>query len=200
MTLGERLQKLRKERGLSQDQVAEQLDVSRQAVSKWERDEAVPEIDKIIALSRIFSVSTDYILKDEVKETIEPRTPLCTTSRFVKFIKTKWYFIGYVVGAWGIWDFANAAIAYITLNSVRDFIGNSNMPITRASQTVSNAADTFIGNGNMPIPFELISVLKIPMTSLWILVVLAAFKIIAGIIITVFGKKHCIKKQSGRTA
>ena len=54
MTVGERIQQLRKAAGLSQEQLAEQLDVSRQSVSKWELNDAAPEISKIIALSELF--------------------------------------------------------------------------------------------------------------------------------------------------
>lgn len=63
MTVGERIQQLRKAAGLSQEQLAEQLDVSRQSVSKWELNDAAPEISKIIALSELFGVSTDELLK-----------------------------------------------------------------------------------------------------------------------------------------
>ena len=61
MTFGEKLQTLRRERGLSQEALAEQLRVSRQAVSKWELDAARPDIDNVLAL---FEVSTDYLLLD----------------------------------------------------------------------------------------------------------------------------------------
>ncbi len=64
MTLGEKIQQLRKASGISQEQLAEQLEVSRQSVSKWERDEALPDIGKIVLLSQLFSVSTDQLLKD----------------------------------------------------------------------------------------------------------------------------------------
>ncbi|MHB1152532.1 MAG: helix-turn-helix domain-containing protein [Eubacteriales bacterium] len=63
MTLGEKIQQLRKAGGLSQEQLAEQLDVSRQSVSKWELGDAVPDISKIIMISELFSVSTDELLK-----------------------------------------------------------------------------------------------------------------------------------------
>ena len=52
MTFGEKLQKLRTRAGLSQDQLAKLLDVSRQAVSKWERNEAMPEVEKLVRISR----------------------------------------------------------------------------------------------------------------------------------------------------
>lgn len=65
MTFGEKLLKLRSDAGFSQDKLAEMLEVSRQSVSKWERDEAMPDTDKIVLISKIFSVSTDSLLKDE---------------------------------------------------------------------------------------------------------------------------------------
>lgn len=64
MALGEKIQQLRKAAGISQEQLAEQLDVSRQSISKWELNDAVPEISKITMLSELFSVSTDELLKD----------------------------------------------------------------------------------------------------------------------------------------
>ena len=64
MTLGEKLQSLRAEAGLSQEDLAERLDVSRQAVSKWELDKTVPDVKYIVALSDLFGVTTDYLLKD----------------------------------------------------------------------------------------------------------------------------------------
>ena len=62
MTLGQRLQKARKESGLSQEELAEQLGVSRQAVSKWENDSGYPEMEKMIRLSQIYQVSLDYLV------------------------------------------------------------------------------------------------------------------------------------------
>ena len=65
MTLGQRIQELRKEKGLSQEGLGEQLGVSRQAVSRWEMDGAVPEVDNLIAMSRIFGVSLNDLLQVE---------------------------------------------------------------------------------------------------------------------------------------
>ncbi len=73
MTFGEKLQVLRKSRGLSQEQLAEVLEVSRQAVSKWELNASMPDAEKIVEISRRFSVSTDYLLKNELEE--EPAAP-----------------------------------------------------------------------------------------------------------------------------
>lgn len=68
MTFGEKLQKLRKEAGLSQEELAWQLGVSRQAVSKWERDGGYPETEKIIRISGIFHVTLDYLLNEEASQ------------------------------------------------------------------------------------------------------------------------------------
>ena len=65
MTFGEKLQRLRARAGLSQDQLAELLDVSRQAVSKWERNEAMPEAEKIVRISRGGPVGTDQAVVPE---------------------------------------------------------------------------------------------------------------------------------------
>ncbi len=64
MTLGEKIYRLRTEQGLSQESFGEKLGVSRQSVSKWETDQSVPELDKIVAISDFFGVSTDQLLKD----------------------------------------------------------------------------------------------------------------------------------------
>ncbi len=64
MTFGEKLAALRRERQLTQEQLAELLGVSRQSVSKWEGDLAYPETDKLIRLSGLFGCSLDYLLRD----------------------------------------------------------------------------------------------------------------------------------------
>ena len=72
MLLGEKLKKLRKARGLSQEQLADQLNVSRQAISKWELGESTPDTDNLVALSDYYGVSLDYLLRDqEVPEVSE---------------------------------------------------------------------------------------------------------------------------------
>lgn len=68
MTLGEKIYRLRTEKGLSQEAAGEALNVSRQSVSKWETDQSVPELDKLVAISEFFGVSTDYLLKNEEEE------------------------------------------------------------------------------------------------------------------------------------
>jgi len=64
MTFSEKIFELRKSRGWSQEELAERLGVTRQSVSKWEGGDSVPDVDKIVDLSELFGVSTDYLLKD----------------------------------------------------------------------------------------------------------------------------------------
>lgn len=64
MTMGEKILNLRKARGWSQEELAERIGVTRQAVSRWESDSAKPDADKIIALCDLFGVSADYLLRD----------------------------------------------------------------------------------------------------------------------------------------
>lgn len=73
MMLSEKIMTLRKKKGWSQEELAEKLDISRQSVSKWESASSVPDIDKIIQLSRIFGVTTDWLLKDEEETDVVPR-------------------------------------------------------------------------------------------------------------------------------
>jgi transcriptional regulator with XRE-family HTH domain len=67
MKLADKISKLRKQIGWSQEELAEKMNVSRQSVSKWESASSIPDMNKIIRLSEIFSVSTDYLLKDEIE-------------------------------------------------------------------------------------------------------------------------------------
>ena len=71
MRLHEKIYELRKKEGLSQEALAEKLGVSRQSVSKWETGEATPEVSKLLALSKVFAVTTDYLLDDESEEKVQ---------------------------------------------------------------------------------------------------------------------------------
>lgn len=72
MNLGQKLQRLRRAKGLTQEQLAEAVAVSRQSVSKWELGESMPETDKVVVLSRLLGCTTDYLLLDGVKEDAAP--------------------------------------------------------------------------------------------------------------------------------
>ena len=67
MAIGQKIMYLRSAMGMSQEELAERLDVSRQTVSKWELDQALPQIDKVIFLSHFFGVTTDQLLIDELE-------------------------------------------------------------------------------------------------------------------------------------
>lgn len=70
MVMADKIIALRKRKGWSQEELASRLQVSRQSVSKWEGSASVPELEKILKMSRIFGVSTDFLLKDEMDDDI----------------------------------------------------------------------------------------------------------------------------------
>lgn len=83
MILADKIVSLRKKAGWSQEDLAEKLGVTRQSVSKWEGAQSVPDMDKVVMMSRLFGVSTDFLLKDELEEETpcaaaqDDDTPLC---------------------------------------------------------------------------------------------------------------------------
>ena len=86
MTIGQKIAVLRTAMQISQEQLAEKLEVSRQSVSKWESDQSVPEVSKILQLSSIFNVTTDDLLRDEIplaptltENLLNPRNQLYST-------------------------------------------------------------------------------------------------------------------------
>ncbi len=68
MILADKIIRLRKKNGWSQEELAEKMNVSRQAVSKWEGAQTIPDLEKILQLSLLFGVTTDYLLKDEIED------------------------------------------------------------------------------------------------------------------------------------
>jgi len=68
MILADKIIKLRKKNGWSQEELAEKMNVSRQAVSKWESAQTIPDLGKVLQLSTLFGVTTDYLLKDEIED------------------------------------------------------------------------------------------------------------------------------------
>lgn len=75
MTMGEKILSLRKARGWSQEELAEHVGVTRQAVSRWESGTAKPDADKIIAICELFGVSADYLLRDFAAGGADPTEP-----------------------------------------------------------------------------------------------------------------------------
>ena len=82
MEFGEKLQMLRKARGWSQEELAQQINVSRQALSKWESGASIADTENVIALSRLFGVSTDYLLLRESETTSAPTADPPSESSF----------------------------------------------------------------------------------------------------------------------
>ncbi len=93
MILSEKILALRKQMGWSQEELAEKLEVSRQSVSKWEVGAAIPDLDKILRMSELFGVSTDYLLKDKheevefLKEVEEPEGRVVTAEEANAFME-----------------------------------------------------------------------------------------------------------------
>lgn len=101
MNMADRIQHLRKSKGISQEELADKMGVSRQAVSKWESEQSAPDIEKVILLSDFFDVTTDYLLKG-----IEPISEKNTEkgdARVFSLVGTVLNFIG-LLAAIMIWN------------------------------------------------------------------------------------------------
>ncbi len=86
MNMADRIQYLRKAKGISQEELADKVGVSRQAVSKWESEQSTPDLEKVIILSDFFGVTTDYIQKGLNRQQ--------TKNKKVKSLRVR-YFISY---------------------------------------------------------------------------------------------------------
>ena len=95
MTLGEKIQVLRKQKGLSQEQLADMLNLSRQAISKWETNESQPDIERLIGISNLFKVSIDFLIKDGHTSAPAPlHKPEQSTQHFIRTSRnSKIYFL-----------------------------------------------------------------------------------------------------------
>ncbi len=91
MKLAEKIYQERRKLGLSQEQFAEKMDISRQAVSKWESGQSMPDLDKIVAMSQIFGVSTDYLLKEDDNSFKETTSVEYTESGYTEFVEDDGY-------------------------------------------------------------------------------------------------------------
>ena len=70
MNIAEKIVLLRKKKGISQEELANKLNTSRQAVSRWENNQSTPDLEKLVALSKYFNVTTDYLLTDSIETSI----------------------------------------------------------------------------------------------------------------------------------
>jgi len=129
MNIADRIQSLRKTRGMSQEELADKIGVSRQTISKWESEQSTPDIEKVILLSDFFEVSTDYLLKgiEPIKgeEEIEGKK---IDARILSSLGTMVNFIGLTV-AIAIWierqvvSAVAAGLILMALGSLVHFIG-----------------------------------------------------------------------------
>ena len=74
MTIGEKINQLRTTAGISQEELAEKISVSRQSVSKWEMNQALPQIDKVLQLCELFGISADALLQENLSVTARKKT------------------------------------------------------------------------------------------------------------------------------
>ena len=137
MKIEEKIQRLRKEKGWSQEELAFRLDVSRQSVSKWEMGTAVPDVDKILKMSELFGVSTDYLLKDS-NERVTEKTE--NKKRFVDEEECETYLQTVQSTAWKI----ALGVALCVLSPITLFIL---LAVAKGSSAFSENVATGIGVG-----------------------------------------------------
>lgn len=103
MNIADRIQNLRKTKGISQEELADNVGVSRQAVSKWESEQSIPDLDKIIIMSDYFEVTTDYILKGiEPSKQTDKKSDNSIESQILYIASTAFIAIG-LFCAFGAW-------------------------------------------------------------------------------------------------
>ena len=176
MTFGEKLQTLRQKAGMSQDALAEKLSVSRQAVSRWERDETMPETDKVVLLADLFGVTTDYLLRQQA----EPKETQSTNDlgqkhdwvdKLAYLAKTKGYLLGWLLIVWGVLDLMGLLSTALMVNG-------------------------FLFN--FKVDMMLSGVVEGPVTGmvtgfLWLPVLYGIVKIVAGVLVLRYGKRYAEK-------
>ncbi len=127
MKINEKIYTLRKKFGWSQDELADKLSVSRQSVSKWETGDSVPEIAKLLALAKIFSVTTDYLLDDSKDEYIPPQTEksIDTADKVIGKTESLFHNYGWILGVvllfLGLWRIISAVSSIATFVSAGAF-------------------------------------------------------------------------------
>lgn len=102
MNMADRIQYLRKSKGISQEELADKVGVSRQAVSKWESEQSTPDLEKVIIMSDFFGVTTDYILKGIEPITDKEQKSKELTSKILYILSTTFVTIG-LFCAFGGW-------------------------------------------------------------------------------------------------
>lgn len=181
MTFGQKLQGLRQRAGMSQDALAERLNVSRQAVSRWERDETMPETDKVVALADLFGVTTDYLLRQRADQDSPPheahRAPEPErrdwTDKLAHLARTRGYLLGWVLILWGAADLLGLLSTAMMVNG---FFFNFKID-TLLSGVVEGPASGIVTG------------------MLWLPALYGVVKIVAGILVLRYGKRYA--EQAG---
>lgn len=182
MTFGEKLLRLRREKGISQEQLAAALGVSRQAVSKWELGESLPDTEKILQLAKMFHVSTDYLLDEEKEYDTQPQPAAAppqpaapthdTWGRLGKFIHAKGYIAGFIISGYGA--------AMLLLLRIAHFMFAQMMP------------EPFLDESMMP---EMNAPFRAPLQITNFLSILAGVVIVGGIVLAIYLKKRANRKK-----
>lgn len=190
MTFGERLQALRQRQGLSQDALAERLNVSRQAVSRWERDETMPETDKVVALAELFGVTTDHLLRDRPQpepppaDSREKRAGHDLICRLGHLAETKWYLLGWLLVAWGAVDLLGTAAVRLAWGRLGGLVG----------ATATGDVPPWMGD----LPADMPQMLSPFLDLLWLNVLYAAVKIAAGLLVVFLGRRYVRRRGEKR--
>ncbi len=152
MKTGNKITNLRKEKGLSQEDLAQELNVSRQSVSKWELNETLPDAVNLKSLSKVFGVSVDYLLDEEKEEFIDETIPEDGFDKGIKLVKRHWAKIGYyfiVIG--GIATVVTTLIKRSTQSTIDNFISSfmDNSFGFGTTHQISDPMTGFIGIGQI---------------------------------------------------
>jgi len=151
--LGETILKYRQERGLSQEKLAERVGVSRQAVSKWEVGDAVPDTDKLIPLARTLGITVDELLgnvpeeEEQQEGTVEP--PVSGQYVYTQtdshpapekrpgWFATHWYWLGLIPAVWGAWNLLK--ILFVIILALINFAGYNSITEIGLSEVIASA-------------------------------------------------------------
>ena len=192
MTLGERIAYYRKKAGYSQEGLAEQMNVSRQAISKWETGEATPDAERIIALAAVLGISTDTLLLG--KE--EPERP-CTEAETVRqpapmpewldhlprhigrLFREKGYIAGYIVAAQGLGVLLVGLLARFGFGSI--------LSMQNSAWSSVGSWGSIDGMGSMSAAF------RFPLIFADIICVLGGIVIIGGVALAIIWKRRVDK-------
>ena len=192
MILGERIAYYRKKAGYSQEGLAEQLNVSRQAISKWETGEATPDAERIIALAAVLGISTDTLLlgKEEPErpyteaETVRQPAPmpewLDHLPRHIgRLFREKGYIAGYIVAAQGLGVLLVGLLARFGFGSI--------LSMQNSAWSSVGSWGSIDGMGSMSAAF------RFPIIFADIICVLGSIVIIGGVALAIIWKRRVQK-------